>query len=142
MNISDLVARFRPARHDPSRVVLEGLHAVKHALRFGASIEIVVSPDPAAVLALAADLAPDVVAGLGACLEACPADVFAALAPVAPATGVIALAHRPAFDPDALFAPSARPVVLLEQPRHLGNVGAAVRVAAAADAAGLVVLGA
>ncbi|MFW5679776.1 MAG: TrmH family RNA methyltransferase [Pseudomonadota bacterium] len=141
MSATDLVGRFRAARRDPSRVVLEGFHAVKHALRFGASIEFAVAPEPAAVLALAAHLAPDVRAMLETCLEACPADDFAALAPVAPSTGVIALARRPSFEPDRLFAPSTRPVVLLEQPQHLGNVGAAVRVAAAADAAGLVVLG-
>ena len=34
-----LIERFRRARSDPSRAVLEGLHAVKHAIRFHATLE-------------------------------------------------------------------------------------------------------
>ncbi|MGH7482627.1 MAG: TrmH family RNA methyltransferase, partial [Longimicrobiales bacterium] len=41
----------------------------------------------------------------------------------------------------ALALPGAEPVVLLEQPTHLANLGAAVRVAAAAGAAALLVTG-
>ncbi len=37
--------------------------------------------------------------------------------------------------------PAAGPVVVLERPRHLGNLGAVVRVAAAADAGGVLVVG-
>src|ERR1700759_5046461 len=35
---------FRPARRDPALAVLEGFHALKHALRFGAEVRSVVSP--------------------------------------------------------------------------------------------------
>ena len=38
--VPGLVARFRAARHDPTLVVLEGFHALKHALRFGAAVVI------------------------------------------------------------------------------------------------------
>jgi len=138
---SDLVARFRAARRDPARVVLEGLHALKHALRFGAAIEVAPSPDPAAAVALAERLAPDVAAAIATRLEPCRRDVFEQLAPAPPQTGVLALAGRPPGDATALAARPHRPVVLLDAPRHLGNVGAAVRVAAAADAAGVVVVG-
>ena len=59
-----------------------------------------------------------------------------------PATGVIALARRPAIDPaDVLAAARPEPVVLLEDPRDLGNIGAVVRVAAGAGAAGVVTTG-
>jgi RNA methyltransferase, TrmH family len=71
-----------------------------------------------------------------------PPDVFAGLAPVAPATGVIAIARRPRIDLGAVL--SARPhapLVLLDQPSHLGNLGAVVRVAAAAGAAGVLTTG-
>ncbi len=134
-----LVARCRAARRDPSRVVLEGFHALKHALRFGADIETALSPDPPAVVALAAELAPDVAARMDALLERCARGVFDQLAPTPPETGVLALAARP---PVASASRRAdRPLVVLDAPRHLGNVGAAVRVAAAADAAGVVVVG-
>ena len=63
----------------------------------------------------------------------------AALGPHAHHTGVVAVARRPRFDPAAI---GAGPAVLLEDPRHLGNVGAVVRVAAAAGAAGVLTTGA
>ncbi len=56
---------FRAARRDPALVVIEGFHAVKHALRFGARIERVVATTDADLKQLAAALAPDVAAPLG-----------------------------------------------------------------------------
>lgn len=136
-----LVGRFRGARHDASLVVLEGLHALKHAHRFGARITDVAIHDPDAAAALARHLAPDLLPVLDHA-HVLPADVFAQLAPVAHATGVIALARRPAVDAGAVFAADTdAPIILLERPSHLANIGAAVRVAAAAGAAGLFTLG-
>jgi TrmH family RNA methyltransferase len=129
--------RFRAARRDPALAVLEGLHALKHAHRFGAELlEIVVCDDVRPDL-LAAGLAPDLLP----LLDRAPRisrEAFAALAPAPHPTGVIALARRPPVTPaiDSL----AGPVVLLERPTHAGNIGAAVRVAAAAGAAALLVL--
>lgn len=139
MSPSRLVARYREARSDPGHAVLEGFHAVKHALRFGAELVQVVSPTPGAVLDLASRLAPDIMARLEACLEPVPAEVFAALAPTPPATGVIGLARRPATgDP---LATAGAPVVLLEAPGDLGNIGAVIRTAAAAGAAAVLTTG-
>ena len=139
---TDLRERFRGARQDPAQVVLEGLHALKHALRFGAAIELIVTPDRDALLALAAELAPDLVTVLAEGALELPADRFAELAPHPPRTGVLALAHRPGVDAAALLmAPGEGPIVLLQQPSDLGNIGAAIRVAAAAGAAGLVTTG-
>src|SRR4051812_47907938 len=130
--------RFARARGDASLVVLEGFHAVKHALRFGAEILTVVSSYPEGLRELSAELAPDV--DLSRVAPVTPA-LLATLVPHPPATGVVALARRPAVDVAAALAgPGA--VVLLEQPRHAGNLGAAIRVAAAADAGGLLALGA
>ena len=67
---------------------------------------------------------------------------FAGLAPPAPPTPVVALARRPPADPAAILAaPGPGPVVLLDRPNHLGNLGAVVRVAAAAGAAGVLTTG-
>ncbi len=118
------------ARADPALAVLEGLHALKHALRFGADVLRIAAPDPDAVLALAARVAPDL--ELGGRVERAP------LGRRAHHTGVAAVARRPS-PPAAL--PAGR-IVLLEDPRHLGNLGAAVRVAAAAEAAALLTTGA
>ena len=59
-----------------------------------------------------------------------------------PTTGVIALAPRRAVDRGALLGtPTGAPIVLLEDPRDLGNMGACVRVSAGADAAGVLTTG-
>ena len=55
-----LIDRFRQARRDTSLAVMDGLHAVKHGLRFGAETLEMVSPDVDAVLRLATEVAPDI----------------------------------------------------------------------------------
>lgn len=132
--------RFLSARRDPALAVLEGFHALKHALRFGAEVRTVVSPDVPGLLGLAAELAPDVADRVAARVAAVPRELFDGLAPRPPATGVLAIARRPAVDVAAALAGDGA-VVLLEDPRALGNLGACVRVAAAADAAGVLTTG-
>jgi TrmH family RNA methyltransferase len=78
---------------------------------------------------------------IAAMVEPCAPAVFRQLAPMPPTTGVMAIARRSRVEVADLLGLSPEPVVLLERPQHLGNVGAAVRVAAAAGAAGLVTLG-
>jgi len=91
---------------------------------------------------LARDLAPDLVGRFAALASTVAPEVFAQLAPVPPETGVIALALRPCIDPAAVLAgPGPAPLVLLESPTHAGNLGAVVRVAAAAGAAGVLTTG-
>jgi TrmH family RNA methyltransferase len=137
-----LIPRFGRARRDPSLAVLEGFHPVKHALRFGANMLEVVSRDPAELERLAVELAPDISARLRTLVRQVEPSVFDQLAPLAPSTGVMALAERPFLDPAAVLAnPRPSPVVLLEDPRDLGNMGACVRVAAAADIAGVLTTG-
>jgi TrmH family RNA methyltransferase len=121
---------------------LEGLHALKHALRFGANVLEVLCSDPAELDRLAASLAPDVSARLLELARPIERSVFAQIAPLGPSTGVIGLAERPRVAPDSVLGDRrAAPVVLLEDPRDLGNMGACVRVAAAADAAGVLTTG-
>jgi len=130
------------AREDRGRVVLEGFHALKHALRFGAVVEAAATSDPDGLAALARELAPDVADAVAAVVTPLSRDALRPLAPRLPHTEVVAVARRPAFSaPAALAARRDRPIVLLEDPRHLGNVGAVVRVAAAADAAAVLTTG-
>lgn len=132
--------RYQSARRDPAWAVLEGFHPLKHALRFGARVVDAATPDASAVLALAAALAPDLLPVLPGLLEQVAADEFARIA--SPPTAVVALAVRPsAGEAAALGHPGPAPVVLLDRPNHLGNLGAVVRVAAAAGAAGVVATG-
>jgi TrmH family RNA methyltransferase len=137
-----LIRRYRTARRDPDLAVLEGFHALKHALRFDAEVLEAVAADPERLRALAAELAPDLGERLTECTAPVVAGVVAELVPQAPRTGVVAIARRPQVDVEAALAdPRPAPLVLLEDPRTMGNIGACVRVAAAADAAGVLTTG-
>jgi TrmH family RNA methyltransferase len=130
------LAEVPRARRDPSLVVLEGFHALKHAVRFGADIVGAWTADPAELEALRARLAPDVALTTTTVTHE-------ELSTVVPRAQVVAVARRPhQLDPDGMLAlPGPEPVVVLEDPRHLGNLGACVRVAAAAGAAGVLTTG-
>lgn len=137
-----LIRRFRTARRDPGLAVLEGFHALKHALRFGADVREAVAADPGQLRELAAELAPDLGGALAERTTPVAAEVVAELAPQAPRTGVVAIARRPEVDLAAVLAGRGpQPLVLLEDPRTMGNMGACIRVAAAAGAAGVLTTG-
>lgn len=137
-----VVQRFRAARRAPDLALLEGFHALKHALRFGADVIEAVALEPDELDRLAADLAPDLAGSLAERTAVVDAELLAQLVPHAPRTGVVAIAHRPNVDVAAVLAAErAAPVVLLEDPRTMGNMGACVRVAAAADAAAVLTTG-
>jgi TrmH family RNA methyltransferase len=134
--------RFRTARRDPDLTVVEGFHALKHALRFGAELVEAVAVDPPALEAMAAELAPDLEGRFAERVEPVGKVELADLVPLVPHTGVVAIARRPRVDVAAALAdPAPAPAVLLEQPRNMGNIGACIRVAAAAGAAALVTTG-
>jgi TrmH family RNA methyltransferase len=122
--------------------VLEGFHALKHALRFGADLEEAYASDPEELLTLATRLAPDIALRLREVVHPIAPALLEQLTPRPPETRVIALARRPRSDLQEMFRqPVAAPVVLLEQPSHLGNLGAVVRVAAAAGATAVLTTG-
>ena len=100
-------------------LVLSGVHAVKHAVRFGAVLESVVSADPAAALAVLESVAPDVTVSVR------PVPVAEIVRLAGAPVELVGLARRPVAVPAG-----AGPAVLLDNPRHLGNLGAVVRVAA------------
>ncbi len=113
-------------------VPLEGLHAVKHALRFAPHLVSDVrvrNLDAARALArrLAPDIADELLAG-------------AVVAEVEHHTGVEATGELPPRDAGVLSDRRA-PLVLLDRPRSPGNAGAVVRVAAAAGASGVAMIG-
>ncbi|MEU2606531.1 TrmH family RNA methyltransferase [Streptomyces albus] len=145
------------ARHAADGVLLDGFHALKHALRFGARVPVAVTTDRPAVRELARSLAPDLLDVLDGLLREVPEATLRGLVPRAHPTGVAALALRssaPDWDgagdgvpgagagpePDAGTQEGA-PLVVLDNPRNLGNVGAVVRLAAGAGAAGVLTTG-
>ena len=134
--------RFRTARRDPELTVVEGFHALKHALRFGAELVEAVAVDPAALEAMAGELAPDLAGLVAGRVETVDRETLADLVPLVPHTGVAAIARRPEVDLAAALAdPAPAPAVLLEQPKNMGNIGACIRVSAAAGAAAVITTG-
>ncbi|MEX1178380.1 MAG: TrmH family RNA methyltransferase [Nitriliruptor sp.] len=134
----DVARLVTDARRDPTRVLLEGVHALKHAARFGATFDLVVTPALARLTTLLAELAPDVPVPDGT-LEL-SRELWRELVPHELPSPALAVARRPRYDVGDVLAAPGR-VVVLDRPRHLGNLGAVVRVAAAADAGGVLVLG-
>ncbi|MFJ7042126.1 rRNA methyltransferase [Streptomyces sp. JV178] len=125
-------------------VLLDGFHALKHALRFGAEIPVAVTVDRTAALVLADDLAPDVREPLTALLVEVPEETYRTLVPRPHPTAVAALAVRPARATHLAalaHTPRTAPVVVLDNPRNLGNAGAVIRLAAGFGATGVVTTG-
>lgn len=138
------VLRWHEHAAGADTVVLDGFHALKHALRFGADVHVAVSSDKDAVLRLAAGLAPDLTEDLAERVTEIPAAALRELVTRVHPTAVAALAARPARDRRraALTArPRQAPVVVLDRPRNLGNVGAVVRLAAGFGVTGVVTTG-
>ncbi len=144
MKPSLLIDYYERARNDRSLAVLEGFHPVVHAVRFGANFINILTTDPERIRRLADRLAPDTTQKIISEAEVISPDVFARLTrPRTPIpTGIIALAKRPSHSLEELLnEKDPEPIILLENPRDLGNMGAAIRVAAAAGAAGVLTIG-
>lgn len=143
--VPDALTAWRRLASAPARaVLLDGFHALKHALRFGAEVPVAVTGDRAAALALADELAPDVRERLAALLTEVPHATYASLVPRPHPTAVAALAVRPARAAnlrELSRTPRTAPVVVLDQPRNLGNAGAVIRLAAGFGATGVVTTG-
>lgn len=128
------------ARRNPELVVLEGFHAVKHALRFGADVLGAWTDDPRHLEQTRRALAPDI---------RIPAQTVTATqlhqaVPRAQAMArgqLLAVARKPEQPAPETVLSGPGQVVLLEDPRHLGNLGAVIRVAAAAGAGGVLSTG-
>ncbi|SEP75398.1 RNA methyltransferase, TrmH family [Lentzea xinjiangensis] len=116
-------------------MLLEGFHTVKHALRFGARVSPLLTTDLRGAVSLAESHAPDLVEAFALATEVDQAAFVLRVGRTHP-TGVAGFAERPELPFDR-----AAPVVLLDNPRNLGNFGAAIRVAAGLDAGGVISTG-
>lgn len=133
-------AAITGARNSTDLVLLEGIHPVKHALRFGATVTHLATWDRDSLGGLLDTLAPDVKAQILALAKDVPAADVELLAPKGVPSPVIGVAARPNVSVDDVLAATG-PVIVCENPRHFGNVGAVIRVAAAAGAGGVLIVG-
>jgi RNA methyltransferase, TrmH family len=138
-----VVARYRAAARGEARdvLLLDGVHLVSDALAAGATIrEAAVTSESTRrldVQALAERLSDARVP-----VSVVTTSVMDALSPVRAASGIVALADRPAFDATSLVRRTAPLVAVAVDVQDPGNVGAIVRVAEAAGATGVLAAGA
>jgi tRNA G18 (ribose-2'-O)-methylase SpoU len=138
----DWAEKFNNARSDRQLALLEGFHPLKHALRFHADILDVVTDDMEELLALSRRLAPDLMGAIEESTTIVSKDLFHRLLRDSRETDVLAIARRRIVSADVILKKRRdAPVILLEEPSHLGNVGAAIRAAASAGASAVVTTG-
>ncbi len=115
-------------------VIFEGLHAVKHALRFGAKPEILVTESREELLELGQKLCPDILESLE---QATEIEGFDEITDSQVRTNVIGIFNKPKL-PESSFAGRS---VLIDYPRDLNNLGAVIRVCAATGIKNLIITG-
>lgn len=123
------------ARGRGDALLLDGWHLLAEALRAGLEITTIAYCDEAEV---AHDALLDAARRTPARLLHVSAAVMQALSPVRAPTGAVTIAHRPMVDHGRLVEPApalALATIGLQDP---GNVGAAIRSAAAAGATGVI----
>lgn len=132
------------AQTSPTLVFLTGFHAIKHAIRFHAEISLLVTSHKEKVLGLCRELSPDILPYFEKHLQTIEASLIKMISPGRIHwTEVWAVAKRPVGSSEDLLLSKDRtsPLVLLENPKNQGNLGACIRTSAGLGASGLIVLG-
>lgn len=132
--------QFIAARKDHELAVLEGFHALKHALRFGAEIVDLVTPNKETLIQLTKKLAPDILDTMERQVREVSDEEFADLSPIQIKSGVLAVAKRSTYD-SAVVMTTKNPVVWLDNPKNHENVGAVIRLSAGIGAGAVVATG-
>lgn len=126
----------------PRVLSLDGFHSVKHAMRFGAEILQIITSNHEALVSLSTSHASDVAYQLLTDVQTVSRETIKKLTGAIHPTETAALALKPTWDLSTVLSRSRiAPAVLLENPRNLGNLGAAIRVAAGMQSSGVVSLG-
>ena len=139
MKDTQLIDLFQRTRGDTSLAVIEGVQALKHAQRFNAEIQLYITCDIELLRTLLAELANDVKDSILENTTEVSEHTFNKLSPQPHRTKVIAIAKRRAYDISKIN--DKKPIILLEEPRDLENIGAVIRVSAAADAGAVIITG-
>jgi TrmH family RNA methyltransferase len=127
-----IIEQFRIARYGKSDfVVVEGIHAFKHAYRFGARFEKVFSSAKKQVVNFTAKIAtPQEAKVLNKLIEEVDENFLTQLSPYPIRTKLIALVKSP-NKVELKNLDLKKPIVFLEEPHDTKNVGAVIRVSAA-----------
>lgn len=127
MNFKELYQKSKKGKEDV--IVIEGVHAFKHAARFGADFVDVIVYDVNVVKDLMRDIATEKdVNNVKKFAREVSREEFNDIASDSLRTGIIALAKKPQYSFDEI---ENKQIIFIENPRDIDNVGAVVRVAAA-----------
>ena len=137
MNIKETYEKSKKGNEDT--VVVEGVHAFKHASRFGAKFLSVVTDDKKRVLDLMQKIASrDDMERLAEIVIEIDQVTFNEIASDSLRTGLVAIAKKPQYTVADI---ADKQIVFIEDPRDIDNVGAVVRVAAGYGAGAVVISG-
>lgn len=136
MKTSQLIALFQHATNNSTLALIEGAQALKHAVRFEAEIEHIVTCDMSELQVLMDKLAPDISSVISPKITEVDTEAFAKISPKNHRTKVVTLAKRKLYS--VANIDNEKPIVFLEDPKDLENIGAVIRVTAAADAGAVI----
>ncbi len=137
MNIKEVYEKSKKGKEDT--VVVEGIHAFKHASRFGAKFLSVVTDNKKRVLDLMEKIASqDDVNLLAEIVVEIDYHVFSEIVSDSLRTGLVAIAEKPQYTVADIVD---KQIIFIENPRDIDNVGAVVRVAAAYGAGAVAISG-
>lgn len=119
-------------------VVLEGFHVCKHAVRFGAEIIELVTADKQLLQEMLEEHAPDVSAVVLGLVQEISQQQFENYSNISIRTP---LAGKAVTQKETTLLSDDKPVVFLDNPRDLENIGAVVRLAAGMGCAGVITTG-
>jgi TrmH family RNA methyltransferase len=120
-------------------VVVEGVHAFKHAARFGAEFVDAVTDDKKTVVDLMRHIATDAdVEHVEQYVREISHEQFHGIASSSLRTGIVAIARKPVY---TIINAQDKQVIFVENPHDINNVGAVVRVAAGYGAGAVAVSG-
>ena len=126
---------------DGDLVVVEGVHAIKHAWRFGAKFECIVTQDKKQLLRLTQEMATEKeVDFLSEEALEISEELFEKISPRSICVSAKALVHKPEVLVISKWSAN-KPIVFIQNPRDLNNAGAVVRVAAGFGVAGVLTSG-
>ncbi len=120
-------------------VVMEGFHVCKHAVRFNAEIAELVTPDKKLLSGMLQEHAPDIADVVLGMVQEISTEQFATYSNIAIRTPLAGKAVVPIYTENV--CESTKPIVVLDNPRDLENIGAVVRLAAGMDCAAVLTTG-
>jgi TrmH family RNA methyltransferase len=120
-------------------VVVEGIHAFKHAARFGAEFIDVITDDKEAAKELMQHIATEAdVEHVEQYAREIGPEKFRTIASSSLRTGIVAIAKKPLY---TIADVREQQIIFVENPRDINNVGAVVRVAAGYGAGAVAISG-